>query len=111
MTRPPAAVIRVVRSWQAKGRPRQPGILWRRERWLATFPESKHALNSLPNYLDRGIVRAACLHAPSSPAAARHAFLVAVDLPPGGGHRGYAAMVDGSGLMVACWCSQSMGDR
>ena len=24
-----------------------------------------------------------------------------MDLPPGGGHRGYAAMVDGSGLMVA----------
>jgi transposase len=34
-----------------------------------------------------------------------------VDLPPGGGHRGYAAMVDGSGLMVACWCSHSMGGR
>jgi hypothetical protein len=89
MTRPPAAVIRVVRSWQAKGRPRQPGILWRRERWLATFPESKHALNSLPNYLDRGIVRAACLHAPSSPAAARHAFLVAMAW--GYGKVGYGA--------------------
>jgi conjugative relaxase-like TrwC/TraI family protein len=34
-----------------------------------------------------------------------------LDLPPGGGHRGYAAMVDGSGLMVACWCSHSMGGR
>jgi RNA-directed DNA polymerase len=34
-----------------------------------------------------------------------------VDLPPGGGHRGYAAVVDGSGLMVACWCSHSMGGR
>jgi len=31
--------------------------------------------------------------------------------PPGGGHRGYAAMGDGSGLMVACCCSHSMGDR
>jgi hypothetical protein len=35
----------------------------------------------------------------------------AVDLPPGGGHRGYAAVVDGSGLTVACCCSHSMGDR
>jgi hypothetical protein len=34
-----------------------------------------------------------------------------VDLPPGGGHRGYAAVVDGSGLMVACCCSHSMGGR
>jgi hypothetical protein len=34
-----------------------------------------------------------------------------VDLPPGGGHRGYAAVVDGSRLMVACCCSHSMGDR
>jgi hypothetical protein len=31
--------------------------------------------------------------------------------PPGGGHRGYAAMVNGNGLMVACSCSHSMGDR
>jgi hypothetical protein len=35
---------------------------------------------------------------------------VPVDLPPGGGHRGYAAMVDGSGLMARC-CSHSMGGR
>jgi hypothetical protein len=34
-----------------------------------------------------------------------------VDLPPGGGHRGYAAVVDGSGLTVACSCSHSMGGR
>ena len=34
-----------------------------------------------------------------------------VDLPPGGGHRGYAAVVDGSGLMMACCCSHSMGGR
>jgi len=34
-----------------------------------------------------------------------------VDLPPGGGHRGYAAVVDGSGLVVACRCSHSMGGR
>jgi threonine/homoserine/homoserine lactone efflux protein len=34
-----------------------------------------------------------------------------VDFPPGGGHRGYAAVVDGSGLMVACCCSHSTGDR
>jgi hypothetical protein len=37
--------------------------------------------------------------------------LLALDLPPGGGHRGYAAMVDGSGLVVGCWCSHSMGGR
>jgi hypothetical protein len=78
MTRPPAAVIRVVGSWQDNGRPRQPGIRLRRERWLATFPVSGHALDSLPEFLDRATVRAACLDAPSSPAAARDAFLVAM---------------------------------
>jgi hypothetical protein len=34
-----------------------------------------------------------------------------LDLPPGGGHRGYAAIVDGGGLMMACCCSHSMGGR
>jgi hypothetical protein len=40
--------------------------------------------------------------------ARRHGTL---DLPPGGGHRGYAAVVDGSGLIMACCCSHSIGDR
>jgi hypothetical protein len=34
-----------------------------------------------------------------------------LDFPPGGGHRGYAAVVDGSGLMAVWWCSHSMGGR
>jgi hypothetical protein len=38
-------------------------------------------------------------------------FLAALDLPPGGGHRGYAAVVDGSGLLVGWCCSHSMGGR
>jgi hypothetical protein len=32
-----------------------------------------------------------------------------LDFPPGGGHRGYTAVVDGSGLIVACCCSHAMG--
>ena len=44
--------------------------------------------------------------------ARRHrGIVVLLDLPPGGGHRGYAAVVDGSGLMVAWRCSHSMGGR
>lgn len=76
MTRPPAAVIRVVRSWQANGRPAQPGMLWQRKRWLASFPESGNVLDSLPEYLDRATVRTACLDASRSPTAALDAFLV-----------------------------------
>jgi hypothetical protein len=34
-----------------------------------------------------------------------------LDSPSGGGHRGYAAMVDGSGSIVACCCSHSIGGR
>jgi hypothetical protein len=34
-----------------------------------------------------------------------------LDLRPGGRHRGYAAIVDGSGLMAVCCCSHWMGDR
>jgi hypothetical protein len=42
----------------------------------------------------------------------KHSFGFApLDFPPGGGHRGYAAVVDGSGLMVAWCCSHSMGGR
>jgi hypothetical protein len=76
MTRPPAAVVRVVGAWQAHGRPRQPATRWPRKRWLVAFPESSRELTLLPDYLDRATVRAACLGAPSSPAAARRAFLV-----------------------------------
>jgi hypothetical protein len=38
-------------------------------------------------------------------------YWTSLDLPPRGGHRGYAAMVDGSRLMVACWCSHSIGGK
>lgn len=76
MTKVPAAVVRVVGEWQALGRPRQQGKLWPRAPWLATFPESAEALISLPNYLDRAAVRAACSGAPDSPAGAWHAFVI-----------------------------------
>jgi hypothetical protein len=76
MTKLPAAVVQVVEGWQARSRPPQPATRWPRERWLAAFPESGQALDSLPEYLDRAAVCAACQDAPGSPAAARHAFLV-----------------------------------
>lgn len=76
MTDVPPAVARVVRDWQAGGRPRQQGIRWPRERWLATFPETADALQPLPVRLDRGTVGAACEGAAGSPAAAWQAFVV-----------------------------------
>jgi hypothetical protein len=36
--------------------------------------------------------------------------LCSLDLPRGGGHRGYAAVVDGSGVLVTC-SSHSIGGR
>jgi hypothetical protein len=48
---------------------------------------------------------------PTRPPSEATTTLIALDFPPGGGHRGYAAMADGSGLTVACCCSHSMGDR
>ena len=76
MTDVPPAVARVVGGWQAGGRPRQQGIRWPRERWLAAFPETADALQALPVRLDRGTVRAACADAAGSPAAAWQAFVV-----------------------------------
>src|SRR6266508_4261028 len=38
-------------------------------------------------------------------------FLAVLDFPPGGGHRGYAARVDGSGSLIRCCCSHSIGGR
>jgi putative transposase len=51
------------------------------------------------------------IHAALRRAGHHHGRKRVVDLPPGGGHQGYAAMVDGSGSMVACWCSHSIGGR
>jgi hypothetical protein len=78
MTKLPPAVIRVVEDWRTHGRPAQPGIRWPRERWLESCPESADALAALPDHLDRATVRAACVRAPGSPAAARNAFVVAM---------------------------------
>jgi hypothetical protein len=76
MTDLPPAVARVVGNWQAGGRPRQQGIRWPRERWLAAFPETADALQALPVRLDRRTVGAACAGAAGSPAAAWQAFVV-----------------------------------
>jgi hypothetical protein len=76
MTDVPSAVAGVVGDWQAGGRPRQQGIGWPRERWLAAFPETADALQALPVRLDRGTVGAACAGAAGSPAAAWQAFVV-----------------------------------
>lgn len=76
MTDVPPAVARLVGDWQAGGRPRQQGIRWPRERWLAAFPETADALQALPVRLDRGTVGAACAGAAGSPAAAWQAFVV-----------------------------------
>jgi hypothetical protein len=72
----PSAVARVVGEWQAGGSPGQQGIRWPRARWLAAFPESGDALAALPDWLDRGTVRAACSGAAGSSAAAWQAFVV-----------------------------------
>jgi hypothetical protein len=76
MTEVPEAVVEVVRSWQARGRPQQPAIGWPRARWLAQFPDNRDLLGSLPDQLDRATVRAACAQAARSSTAAWQAFLV-----------------------------------
>jgi hypothetical protein len=72
----PEAIVELVRRWQARGRPPQPGIRWPRARWLAWFPDSDELLGSLPDRLDRATVRGLCSEAARSPAAAWQAFLV-----------------------------------
>ena len=47
---------------------------------------------------------------------ARLAFLLTInipllDFPPWAGHRGYAARGDGSGWLIRCCCSHSIGGR
>jgi hypothetical protein len=84
MTDVPPAVVRVIGDWQARGRPRQQGMRWPRERWLATFPETADALQDLPVRLDRPTVGAACAGAASSSAAAWKAFVVVMAWGYGG---------------------------
>ncbi len=74
----PDVVRQMVSDWHSAGRPRQPGIPWPRQRWIASFPEHADDFRSLPDRLDRASVRAACLESASSPEAARWGFLASM---------------------------------
>lgn len=78
----------VVEEWHRRGRPKQPGIPWPRERWLAELPGHRKVLKALPASLDRAAVAAVARHAADGDEAAISA-LVAV-LAWGHGRTGYA---------------------
>lgn len=53
--------------WIEAGRPQQPGPPgWRRETWIASFPEYSHVFERLPDDLTRDAVRAAVAEAGSA---------------------------------------------
>ena len=71
----PVAVRRLVETWQDRGFPTQPGIVWPQERWIDEFPAYRLLLSQLPRVLDRSALRVACANASASPEAAEGAFV------------------------------------
>ena len=59
----------------AAGKPRQPPIDWRRDHWVAAFPEHTDFLLGLPDRVDRASVAAVCTHASESDEAPVRAFI------------------------------------
>jgi hypothetical protein len=62
-------------AWQAKGKPAQLPIPWRRDRWIAALPEHEATLRSLPDRLGRDDVRTACRGAAVDPVSAVGGFV------------------------------------
>ena len=65
----------LISSWRSAGQPAQPGIVWRRDPWLAAFPKQASLLKSLPIPLDRLAVRAICQEAIVDEESAEQALL------------------------------------
>lgn len=76
MTVAPKPVRELVEQWQVFGRTSQAGILWPRDQWLAKFPDQVSLIQSLPERIDRDVVREACMDATVGPAEAERAFVV-----------------------------------
>lgn len=74
----PVPIKLLVEHWREAERPAQEGILWPRERWLRAFGQHAELIEGLPERLDRGAVRAACLDAPIGQAPAVRAFLASM---------------------------------
>lgn len=62
--------------WRGEGCPAQPGIRWRREQWLAAFPEHAATFAALPEELDRAAVELAVNPLPETEPGAVSAFFV-----------------------------------
>lgn len=71
----PAPIQEVVRSWRSAGSVAQPPMEWPRERWFRQFPNHAQALRSLPDGIDRSILRQACKDAARSAESAERAFI------------------------------------
>jgi len=73
----PEELRRRYRKWKRAGSPRQRGIAWPLDRWIAEFPEHKAIFEGLPAHLDRAGVRDVARLAGEGPEPAQAAFVVA----------------------------------
>jgi hypothetical protein len=60
----PQPVREAVERWDEYGRPAQAPTAWQRDRWVAAMPTETRWLNTLPDRLDRSIVRQSVLDRP-----------------------------------------------
>lgn len=76
-----------VARWRTAGGRAQPGVRWRRDAWIAEFPDQSEALEELPDELDRGAVERVTTRLPETEAGVSMAFVIC--LAWGYGANGY----------------------
>jgi len=80
-------------------------------RWPAT-PAEHIGSTAVPGLAGKNTIDLLLTAEPAHiPAITRALLGLGLDFPPGGGHRGYAVRVDGSGSLIRCCCSHSIGGR
>lgn len=72
----PLAVLAAFEQWDARGRPAQAAAAWQRDRWLAAMPAQARLLGTLPDLLDRSIVRRLVLEKPSTASGMFEAMII-----------------------------------
>jgi len=74
----PESLRRAIDEWGQHGRSAQPAMQWHREKWIAEFPQHEALFRSLPEGLDRDVIKSRCGNAAEDRASAEAAFIVSM---------------------------------
>ena len=73
----PGVLVEIVRRWNARGKPPQPGSSWSRTSWARAFPQHRALFDALPDRIGRAEA-AAYGGAVMDAESAEQAFVVAM---------------------------------